>query len=56
MKSIGWPELMQRGRAAAQDLPPDLVYAGMSMGAEAHYGVDDRWIEEGTGATFLADL
>jgi dienelactone hydrolase len=30
---LGVPELMQRATAAVQDLPGDVVYAGMSMGA-----------------------
>ena len=33
MQSIGWPELLRRATVAVNDLPADLVYAGMSMGA-----------------------
>jgi dienelactone hydrolase len=31
-RSVGFEKLAERGRAAAADLPQDLVYAGMSMG------------------------
>lgn len=32
-RSIGFQSLLERGVAVAQDLPPDLVYVGMSLGA-----------------------
>ena len=31
-EEIGFATLLERGRAAAQELPPDVVYAGFSLG------------------------
>jgi dienelactone hydrolase len=48
---IGIPALMQRASAALEDLPPDLVYAGFSMGAAtAQYFAATR---QGTQAAIL---
>ncbi len=32
-QSVGWTQILDRGREAVQDLPPDLIYAGFSLGA-----------------------
>jgi len=52
-EQVGFPEIIRRGLAAATELPADIVYAGLSLGAPARAvaGADAIGCERGDPLT-----